>query len=77
MIFADTLLCLVLLTLRAGAVAGDSDLAFGEGAHIVEHVEGGFGNIHAQTRDKSARQGAVCFYKQRLYMEDIGAHRRT
>ena len=77
MIFADTRFYLVLLTLRAWAVAGDSDLAFGEGAHIVQHVEGSFGNIHAKTRDKSAGQGTVCFYKQGLYMEDIGAYGRT
>ena len=61
MISADTHFCLVLLPLCSRAVAGDGDLAFGEGAHIVQHVEGSFGNIHAKARDKSAGQGTVCF----------------
>ena len=42
---------------------------------MVQHVEGGLDDIHAEAGDKAAGQGNVCFDEQGLDMKNIGTNR--
>ena len=65
------------LAAGARAVVGYSDAGFGEGAHVVEHVQGGIDEPESKAGDDAAGQAGLGLQQGRLDVQEIGTHVRA